>query len=596
MGSIIKTPYGSVETEDSTELITKNYTRYSKYVLETRALPSIIDGLKFVQRRSLYVASKKQEKLVKLPNIMGDVMKLHPHGNSSIEGTLISLGAPANSRLFKGKGNFGGYGYGAAAPRYLEAYMEGYARFGFTQFVKYAKFVPGEVDSLEPYALPALIPYSLMDGASGLGVGLSTDIMPLNLMDIIDYFVDVINKVPNPRVPKPDLGNIIIDMDDKDWKKVSLGIRGRIRTKSIITQESDTTLVINELYKRNLNQILRKIQKYIDDDIIDFRDESKDKMRLVFELNDNKNVTINQLRGILEKATTANTTFRRLVVDGDTAVYCDLLYQASRTLKYLNQVLDNKNKVDLEDLNDSLEVYKVIDYLISSKLVDKISKLSYDDLLNTIKSETKYSDKAIKSALDKPIKFLTNSHTKDEKETLAKIKAIHEENRTDTLNKLYSKYKELLKPLYDEGHHSVLKSQLLENPKVKFLKGKRVIEVGRTGKSFKNNIYVIYDKGYVRTTSVSSEVKTSIKADTDEYGTPVAISTDDAKYTAIITNKGRMLGIDNSKWYDKQVLRLDEDEYVVSEIETNKDANYKGSKISDISKYVKSRVAIPLKF
>ena len=57
-----------------------------------------------------------------------------------------------------------------------------------------------------------------------------------------------------------------------------------------------------------------------------------------------------------------------------------------------------------------------------------------------------------------------------------------------------------------------------------------------------------------------------------------------------------MLGIDNSKWYDKQVLRLDEDEYVVSAIETNKDANYQGVKISDISKYVKSRVAIPLKF
>lgn len=589
------TSYGNIEVRGATELAASNYTEYAKYVLETRALPSIIDGLKFVQRRALYVAAKKPEKLVKLPNISGDVMKLHPHSSDSIDGTLISLGTPSNSRLFKGKGNFGGYNFGAAASRYLEAYMEPYARYGFTQFDKYAKYVQGEVDSLEPYALPALIPYSLMDGASGMGVGLSTDIMPLNLMDTVDYFIDIINHKEQPRIPRPDLGRVIIDLSDEEWKEAVKGIRGHIRTKSIITQESNNTLVINDLYKRNVNQILKKIQTYLDDEIIDFRDESTDKMRLVFELVDDKKLSMNSLRTLLEKATTANTTFRHLVVDGTVAVYCDLQYQATRTLSYLNETLDKKFDSEIKELNFNIEVYKVIDFLIDSGYVDRISSMSYDELVTLISTNSKFSSDAIKAALEKSIKFLTNSHKKELEKAQNQVKEIKSYDRTKYLTNLYETYKKLLKPLYDAGKHSIMRSQLLENPRVKFLKGAQEIVVGRTGMDFKEKVFKIYDKGYVETTVVSSEVKTRIKAGTDEHGTPVALSTDCCKYTLIITNKDRVLGIDSSKWYDKQVLRLDDDEVVRKAYPVNTSLEYKGTKIKNPKNYVKSRVAIPIK-
>lgn len=586
------TSYGLVTEQNSTDVATGNYIEYSKYVLETRALPSIIDGLKFVQRRSLYVGSQKPEHLVKLPNIMGDVIKLHPHGDSSISDAIVSLGRPSKSRLFRGKGNFGGYNFGAAAPRYLETFMESYSRFGFTQFVKYAKFVQGEVDSMEPYALPALIPYSLMDGAKGLGVGLSTDILSLNILDTIDYFKDVINKVKNPRIPRPDLGEVIIDMKDDEWKESVKGIRSRIRTKSLIVQESDSTLVIHDLYGRNINQVLRKIQKYIDDDIIDFRDESKKSMRLVFEIIDKKELSIKELKSILERATTSNTTFRRLVVDGKVAVYCDLLYQANATLKYLNQVLDNKHEKDIEQLELKIEVYKVINYLLESKLIDKISKYEYSDLVLEIKRNTDFDESTIKKALDKSIGYLTKSHSKEYNEALQELENVKNIDRSKYLNDLYDKYKELMKPLYDSTTHSIMSSELLENPRIKFMKRSKVIEIGNSGYKFNDHINKVYSDGHVVTTSISSQVKINIDTKLEDK-TVVDIVPDSVKYGILVTNKGRALGIDTTRQYDKDIMKLDNDEYVSSVICADEKFTYKGTEYKNLDSFVKSRISIP---
>ena len=188
MGKIVQKPVQ--------EIIQDNMLGYSAYVLLDRALPDVRDGLKPVHRRILYSMEEKglhySGKTRKCATVVGDVLgSYHPHGDSSVYDALVRLGQHFSMRYMPitKQGNFGGIdGSGAAAYRYTEAKMSPIAE----EMVKDIKketvdFVPNFDDTKkEPTVLPAKIPFLLVNGSSGIAVGMATNMPPHNLNEIAD--------------------------------------------------------------------------------------------------------------------------------------------------------------------------------------------------------------------------------------------------------------------------------------------------------------------------------------------------------------------------------------------------------------------------
>lgn len=172
----------------------ENFLEYASYVIKDRAIPDIIDGLKPVQRRIMHSLFEMDDgKFHKVANVVGHCMKYHPHGDASIGDALVNL---ANMELFIDRqGNFGNImtGDSAAAPRYIECRV-----LPFAKKVLYNPELTEFVDSYdgrnkEPLSFPAKLPIVLIQGAEGIAVGMSTRILPHNLMEVIDAVRAVLN-------------------------------------------------------------------------------------------------------------------------------------------------------------------------------------------------------------------------------------------------------------------------------------------------------------------------------------------------------------------------------------------------------------------
>lgn len=584
--------------QEATCLVKSYYTSYSRYVLETRALPSVYDGFKFSQRRLIFVGAKKPTKFGKSANLLGDTIPYHPHGLDSLYSTLVGMTTPTNQfRLFRGKGNWGGAGFGAAAYRYTEAFLEDYARFCYTQFVNYATYEQGETGLDEPVALPSLVPYSNLVGSSGIGVGLSTNIMPLNLMELIDYYLAIIKGEEEVRIPTPDLGHFILDMDDQDIDDASSGIDAKLVVKSVITQESDNVIVIEDLLNKSISTICDKIGDLLDSGKVDFRDESSDRTRFVFEIKDSS-VSMSELVNTLSHYTTSRVSFTRLVVENKKAVYCNLKYQVTKTLEYLNKVLDNKFKVDLAALQFKEQVLLVIEHLKTSGLLNQISTMSSDDLKTTLVNAG-FDKDAVNSAVGNRITYLTKSHN-DElvqvRKDIANIKSI---NRTDYLVELYEKFKEMVSPLYESKPHTIRRSDLLTTPKIKKSSTHSVL-ISNSGYKFNDSIVLITKSGYAQPMKAFSSTRREIELDgIDDL---VDIATD---YTTdvilLFTNKEGILALEyNRLTYGKQVINLDDDEYVtkISRLKCNEkgEALFNYGKIDyDAKRFLRVKLSKPFR-
>ena len=165
----------------------QNFLEYASYVIKDRAIPDILDGLKPVQRRILHSMREMDDgKFSKVANIVGDTMKLHPHGDASIASALIVM---ANKEYFVEKqGNFGNLltGDPASAPRYIEARLTPLAKEALfnAELTEFSDSYDGR--NKEPIVLPAKLPVSLLFGAEGIAVGMSTRILPHNFNEVID--------------------------------------------------------------------------------------------------------------------------------------------------------------------------------------------------------------------------------------------------------------------------------------------------------------------------------------------------------------------------------------------------------------------------
>jgi topoisomerase-4 subunit A len=224
-----------------TDMIDSNFLQYASYVICERAIPSVEDGLKPVQRRILHSLKEKDDgRFIKVANIVGHTMQYHPHGDASITDALVVI---ANKHfLVEGQGNFGNLltGDRAAASRYIECRLTELAR---TELFNndLTRFIPSyDGRNKEPVTLPAKLPVLLMMGAEGIAVGLSTRILPHNFIELLEAQIAIIQKKPFEVFPDLPRGGLI------DVSEYENG-RGRIRSRAKIRPKGDGQLLITEL-------------------------------------------------------------------------------------------------------------------------------------------------------------------------------------------------------------------------------------------------------------------------------------------------------------------------------------------------------------
>ncbi len=222
-------------------LMGQNFIEYASYVIIDRAIPDVRDGLKPVQRRILATLSKMDDgKFHKVANVIGDTMKLHPHGDASIGDALVVL---ANKDYFIEKqGNFGNpvTGHSPAAARYIECRLTNLAKE--TLFRKaLTDFRPSyDGRNEEPIALPAKLPVLLMLGAEGIAVGMSTRILPHNFRELLDAQIKILKNEPIEIHPDFPTGGIA------DVSEYNDGF-GRVKVRARVEKRDEKTVVVRQI-------------------------------------------------------------------------------------------------------------------------------------------------------------------------------------------------------------------------------------------------------------------------------------------------------------------------------------------------------------
>ncbi len=320
--------FDQIHEVDLKKTMETSYIDYAMSVIAARALPDVRDGLKPVQRRVLYsmieLNNGPDKPHRKCARIVGDTMgKYHPHGDSSIYGALVNMAQDWSFRypLVDGHGNFGSVdGDGAAAMRYTEARLSKISMEILADINKdTVDFVPNfDETEKEPTVMPARFPNLLVNGTTGIAVGMATNIPPHNLREIINAVVKIIdNEVLEDRKTEIDELLSIVKGPDFPTGAMILGTagineayrtgRGKIRVRAITNiepmQNGKNRIVVTELpYMVNKARLIEKIAELVRDKkidgITDLRDESdRQGMRVCIELRRdvNPNVILNQL-------------------------------------------------------------------------------------------------------------------------------------------------------------------------------------------------------------------------------------------------------------------------------------------------------------
>ncbi|MBR2981944.1 MAG: DNA gyrase subunit A, partial [Kiritimatiellae bacterium] len=301
---------GVLEDVNIEEEMSRDYIDYSMSVIVGRALPDVRDGLKPVHRRCLYAMHELRNswntKHVKSARVVGEVIgKYHPHGDSSVYDTIVRMAQPFSLRvpLVDGHGNFGSIdGDGAAAMRYTEVRMQRVTEELLGDLEKdTVDMVPNYDETLEePTVLPAKLPNLLLNGSSGIAVGMATNIPPHNLGELcdgIDYYVqhreectvdDLMRFVKGPDFPT---GAQVCGYNGINamYKlgRGQLTVRGKAE---VVTEKNGRErIIITEIpYCVNKTEMIKHMASLVKDKVIagisDIRDESKDDIRIVVEV------------------------------------------------------------------------------------------------------------------------------------------------------------------------------------------------------------------------------------------------------------------------------------------------------------------------
>ncbi len=398
------TIFDKIQEVDLKKTMETSYIDYAMSVIAARALPDVRDGLKPVQRRVLYsmieLNNGPDKPHRKSARIVGDTMgKYHPHGDSSIYGALVNMAQDWSTRypLVDGHGNFGSVdGDGAAAMRYTEARL---SKLSMQLLVDYEKdtvdFIPNfDETEKEPVVLPSRYPNLLVNGTTGIAVGMATNIPPHNLRETINAVVKIIdNQVEEDRETEIEEVMDIIKGPDFPTGAMILGTRGieeayrtgrgKIRVRAVTNietlQNGKNRIVVTELpYMVNKARLIEKIAELVKDKkvegITDLRDETnREGMRIVIELRKdiNPNVMLNQLY----KHTQLQDTFGVIMLSlvNNEPKVLNILDMLKYYLLHQKDVVTRRTKYDLRKAEERDHILQGL--LIALDNIDEVIKI-----------------------------------------------------------------------------------------------------------------------------------------------------------------------------------------------------------------------------
>lgn len=420
----------SLTERDLTKEVKNDFIEYAMSVIVSRALPDVRDGLKPVHRRIVYgmneLGNGPDKPHKKSARIVGDVMgRFHPHGDSSIYGALVRLAQNFNTRypLVDGHGNFGSIdGDGAAAMRYTEARMSKIALEMVRDIKKdTVDFIDNyDGEEQEPVVLPSRIPNLIVNGSSGIAVGMATNIPPHNLTEAINAVQALIK---DPNLTPSDIMNNYLFGPDFPTGGIILGRSGikdayetgtgsiTIRSKAHIEEMANgkNRIVVSEIpYQVNKATMIENIGHLVRDKVIDgitdIRDESnKEGIRIVIELR--KDVVPEVILNQLYKNTSLQTGFGiiMLVVDNGEPKVLNIKEILSKYLSFQCEVIERRTRFDLGKAQDRLHILegllKAIDNIDETVNIIRSSK-TQEIAKSRLIERFNYSDAQVKAILD----------------------------------------------------------------------------------------------------------------------------------------------------------------------------------------------------
>ena len=568
-----------IRTEYS-ELMQKSYIDYAMSVIIARALPDVRDGLKPVQRRTLYdmheLGIRYDKPYRKSARIVGDTMgKYHPHGDSSIYGSLVvmaqdfKMGLP----LVDGHGNFGSIeGDGAAAMRYTEARLQKITQEAYLADLdkNVVDFVPNfDETEKEPAVLPVKVPNLLINGAEGIAVGMTTNIPPHNFGEIID---GVIAYMKNPDintaqmmkyVPGPDFptGGIVSNRDELlgvySTGTGKIKIRGKVeiehgkggKDRLVITEIPYTMIGAN--IGKFLNDVYSLVETKKTNDIVDITNQSsKEGIRIVIELR--KGADAENLKNLLYKKTKLEDTFgvnMLAVVDGRPEtmgivpiIRHHVIFQYElATRKYTTLLAKEQEKKEIQEgLIKACDVIDlIIEILRGSKNIKEAKACLTEGITENIKFKSaeskklaaqlrfteRQADAILEMRLYKLIGLEIEALLKDHEKTLANI-ARYEE----ILGSRAAMAKVIIKEL--EGYkkeYATPRKTAIENLDDVVVEEKKIEEM---------DVVFLMDRfGYAKTIDLNTYERNKEAADSENRYVLTCRNTDK---TCIFTNTGQM--------------------------------------------------------
>ena len=451
--------FDKVHEVDLKKTMETSYIDYAMSVIASRALPDVRDGLKPVQRRVLYsmieLNNGPDKPHRKSARIVGDTMgKYHPHGDSSIYGALVNMAQPWSMRhvLVDGHGNFGSVdGDGAAAMRYTEARLSKISMELLADIGKdTVDFVPNfDETEKEPSVLPSRFPNLLVNGTTGIAVGMATNIPPHNLREVVNAVTKIIdNRITENRETEIEEILDIIKAPDFPTGGIILGTRGseeayrtgrgKVRVRAVTNIETlpngKSQIIVTELpYLVNKARLIEKIaelhkEKRIDG-ITDLRDESdREGMRIVIELRKdaNANVILNQLF----KHTQLQDTFGiiMLALVNNEPKVMNLLDMLKYYLLHQEDVVTRRTKYDLNKAEERDHILQGL--LIALDNIDEVIRIirgsqNTQIAKNSLMERFGLSDAQAQAIVDMRLRALTGLEREklenEHKELLAKI-------------------------------------------------------------------------------------------------------------------------------------------------------------------------------
>jgi DNA gyrase subunit A len=505
------------------EEMEKSFIDYAMSVIVERALPSVEDGLKPVHRRILYamhaLGVDSSKPTVKSARIVGDVIgKYHPHGDIAVYDAMVRLAQDFSLRypLVHGQGNFGSLdGDSPAAQRYTEAKLSKISAQLLEDIDKdTVEMMPNYDNTLkEPLTLPAKLPNLLLNGATGIAVGMATNIPPHNLSELCDAIIEYITK---PSITVDELAEIVTGPDfptggiaqGPGIKEMYKTGKGRIVMRASHTVEEHKgkeSIIVTEIpYMVNKAELVKDIARLVTEkklpDIADLRDESaKGKVRIVIELKKGvtPKYTVNKLYTLTNLQTNFDANIIALV--GKQPKTLNLRDIIVEYVKYRVKIVTNRSKFELKKAEDRLEI--VLGLLKALKEIDKIV-----DFIKKSKNATEaheglmhkfgFTTRQAKAILETRLQQLTSLEHEKLSDEEKKLK-----ETIEYLNKILSSEQEILKVIKKEV--SDIKKDYGDSRKTKILK--RIEELSEKDLIEKKDVVVTITKSeYIKRVDVKA--------------------------------------------------------------------------------------------